>query len=175
MKSAIESLLLLLAVAMFAVPESPKYENTTELDVVKLTELRPDWDWADIAKRSPVCDCEGKCDCAEPCLCNTVEERKLVVGPPPDQVKITTLASGGELFTQPQIKQVALVDEKYTHPTPQPVKAPPAATGRWVTQYAGFRGRRSYQVWVPDVGAGCSSGSCAAPASYYRGSCSSCR
>jgi hypothetical protein len=158
MKSeAIQFVLAILAAASFLAPA----KRETPPDLAKLAELRPDWDWADIAKRSPACDCEGKCECCDPCLCNVVDEEPLKVGPPPDVVSI---ANG-------QIVPVALVEEpKFTQPSPaapkpaakpQPV-AKVAPTGHYETVYAGFRGRRSYQVWVPHTaGAACSSGGCA--------------
>ena len=129
---------------------------------------------------SPSNDTERNSETLEPVELLAIDQEPLQVGPPPDSVVLTTLASGGELFTQPQL--VAVVDEKFTHPAPPkpaPAKVaqqPAAPAGRWVTQYGGFRGRRSYQIWVPSAGAaGCANGSCAAPAGYFRGGCSSCR
>lgn len=111
----------------------------------------------------------------------TEAEPPLVVGPPPESLIV--LASGGELFTQPVSEPPpGLLPEKFTHPKPAPVKkAAPAASGQWVTRYAGFRGRRSYTEWVPAAGAtsaNCANGQCAAPGYTYSnggGSCRSCR
>lgn len=88
----------------------------------------------------------------------------LVVGPPPESLIVLT--SGGELFTEPKASEPppGLLPVKFTQPPAK--KAAPAATGQWVTRYAGFRGRRSYTEWVP-AGSGTSNGNCA------NGSCSS--
>jgi len=108
-------------------------------------------------------------------------KEELSVGPPPDAIVLTTLASGGGLFTEP-----AFTEPPKELPPPCPLTPPkkvaaaPAATGQWVTRYAGFRGRRSYTEWVPAVNAAatgnCANGQCAPAAGYFRsGGCASCR
>jgi hypothetical protein len=131
MKNILTTLALLALAAISAVPNSPKKLDGS-LD--KIAVAHPDWDLADIAKRSPACDCEGKCKCAAPCLCNTVDEKPLVVGPPPDIAHVQ--------FTKPTPQPVA-------KPAPKPVaKAAPA--GHWQTyQSCGRGGCSTYQVWVP--------------------------
>lgn len=110
-----------------------------------------------------------------------------------DSSSLIVLTSGGELFSQPVSEPPpGLLPAKFTEPQQiKPVstvakKAAPAATGHWETRYAGFRGRRSYSVWVPDNPTGatsangsCSSGACAngsLPGYFYgSGGCRSCR
>jgi len=160
--SLLQFALLALAAASFVMtPNPPESPDSSIIDK--------------IAARSPLCDCDD-CKCVSPCLCNVVDQEPLVVGPPPDRVLDISNA---------KIVPVALVDhpERFTEPErPQPKPVPvvkaSAPTGRWVTQYAGFRGRRSYQVWVPDQpAASCANGSCAngscsvAPAACANGSC----
>lgn len=188
MKSLLQSFGLLAAVGLLMLGGyTPAPESTfgsTAVPQIEACEL----DLEDLAKRSLVCDCDPnkKCPCAD-CVCNTVPEKPLTVGLPPESLIV--LASGGELFTQPP----GLLPAKFTEPQQiKPVStvtkkaATPAATGHWETRYAGFRGRRSYSVWVPDNPTGaacansaCSSGACAngsLPGYFYSsGGCRSCR
>jgi len=144
-------------------------------------------DFADLAKRSPVCDCDTgkKCPCAD-CLCNTVPQEPLKVGLPPDLVSIANGAIKSEQvqhrFTSPNEPPPGLIV-----PVASTVKkimtVQPASTGHWETRYAGIRGRRSYQVWVSHqpltASSECTSGACStgygsAPM-RYGGACRSCR
>jgi hypothetical protein len=134
MKNIFTTLALLGLAAISAVPNSP---NKLDGSFDKIAVAHPDWDLTDIAKRSPACDCEGKCKCAAPCLCNVVDEKPLVVGPPPDIAHVQ--------FTKPApIPVCPLI------PLPPKPVAKAAPAGHWQTvQSCGRGGCSTYQVWVP--------------------------
>lgn len=124
---------------------------------------------------NPLCTCQA-CDC-EVCACTPLQTfeplTELAVGLPPDTMHLTS----GKIVP---VSMPATEPAPSPQPSPQvkPVVKASAPTGRWVTQYAGFRGRRSYQVWVPDQPAvsangSCANGSCstAAGPAYSSGSC----
>ena len=179
-----------LAAAALGRPSPPDPADTFAFNAKPMITLNhpdsPDSWLADLARRSPVCDCDPgkKCPCAD-CLCNTVPEAPLQVGQPPDLVSITN----GEIKSaQPNVtKSVTSL-----HEPPPGLIVPVAtvkknltvqpATGHWETRSAGIRGRRSYQVWVSHpansagecTSAACSTGYGAAPM-RFGGACRSCR
>lgn len=185
MKSLVSSAMFLLGMVL-SIQGQQKVEQSEKLaadSLAKIAVAHPDWDLTDIAKRSPACDCQDKCQCAEPCLCNVIDEKPapLTVGKPPEH----TLDDAKPLPMQ--VAAVTEVAETFTHPQPQvlpvapppkpqvlPVKpkaAPVAATGHYeMRQQCGRGGCSMVRVWVPH-----SNGQpAAAPAVYQQSSCGSC-
>ncbi len=111
--------------ALFAVALMLSGNSPTKLDgspnspeaLAKIAAAHPDWDLADIAKRSPACDCEGKCKCEAPCLCNVVDEEA-----PPDIAPATPHISAVSAV-QPAVSGV----RRAIH-VPTEIKAPPVFT-----------------------------------------------
>lgn len=134
MKSFIPSIIALAGLCFLA--DDGEKQDKSSIDLVKIAQAHPDWDLADIAKRSPVCDCEGKCNCAAPCLCNVVDEKPRPIA---DTKPAITPAEAQQVavVTEPKFTQPAPVVAK---PTPKPVvksvKPMPAAKSQAPVYYA---------------------------------------
>lgn len=118
---------------------------------------------------NPLCKCEN-CK-GQVCTCEPLKVASL-----PD---VLTLSGGSVTKATASPPAGLFVPVKHDQPQvcqlPQKTAAPPpVAAGRWETVHAGFRGRRSYQVWVPAAGA-CSAGNCSPGLSSSFGGCRSCR
>ncbi len=184
MKSLLQAfvpLLLLGVAAVFGAPQKPDQADQFGFTAVPQLEHI----FTTLPKRldcdNPRCECQS-CDCLD-CSCT----------PTPLPAVVSPIAN----FKTPQAAMVNIKSGEvtpYKEPPPGlivPIKtvakkaSPPAASGHYETRYAGFRGRRSYQVWVPDnSGAACANGSCSSGACangslpgyfYSSGGCRSCR
>ena len=115
------SLLALLFVAVLSLAGSSqkKLDGSPALD--KIADAHPDWDLADIIKRSPVCDCEGKCKCAEPCLCNVVDEQKPADLQVADvrAIHVPAEIKAPPVYTAPPINQQPVIRKYPPKPTPR--------------------------------------------------------
>jgi hypothetical protein len=180
MRSLFPSLLIVLVTICAAAIGGPTQHDPADTFAFNSV---PQVEHAALKTDNPLCKCQS-CECLN-CSCTPLE-----VGRPPDSLNVLSLKSGQVSPSLINLSQVAPKSE----PPPGlivPVStvakkaSPPAASGHWETRSAGFRGRRSFQVWVPDAAGGaCANGSCTSGAcangslpgyTFNSGSCRSCR
>jgi hypothetical protein len=129
--------LALLGIVAGALPDSSPQPATIDL--------------AEFGKRSPLCDCGDKCKCAEPCLCNTIDQEPLKAGPPPDVQHVAMVAEpkAEVKFTEPAPRVSPPAPKPQVCPT-VPKKAAAAPAGRYeMRQTCGPGGCSVQRVWVP--------------------------